>query len=329
MSHPSIPCLILFAVGCNIGGADLTPLEGSGEHASGKILGGSAPDAAEHDAVVALHELNRSGRPYVEPFCTGTLIREDVVLTAAHCLEGMSASDMAVYVGDDPRADMRYHLYDVSEISSHPDYDSWNILNDIGLVRLSSAITEGYTPVPELPASDELTTSDLGSTVNFAGFGDDGMGGYGVKLQVDGTIDAFGCGVSGCWGTSDTDTQISYEQRTTGPCMGDSGGPMFVYRSGVAYVAGITSYGDYWCAQYGVSTRVDAFEDFVTAFADELEDTGDFAPVCGDSVCDVGESCDGRDGTDRCRSDCHGRFRGPPSVQFCYVDGAGEGAGCP
>jgi len=50
---------------------------------------------------------------------------------------------------------------------------------------------------------------------------------------------------------------------------------------------------------------------------------------CGNGTCDVGESCDGRNGTVSCPDDCPGQTKGNPSNRFCYVDGVCEGAGCP
>lgn len=51
--------------------------------------------------------------------------------------------------------------------------------------------------------------------------------------------------------------------------------------------------------------------------------------VCGDGVCDMGESCDGRADTQRCRADCDGKTNGKPSRRFCVVEGVCEGPGCP
>lgn len=50
---------------------------------------------------------------------------------------------------------------------------------------------------------------------------------------------------------------------------------------------------------------------------------------CGDGVCSVGESCDGRSGTASCLSDCPGRTSGRTSRQYCYVNGVCTGAACP
>src|SRR5690606_35169171 len=120
-------------------------------------------------------------------------------------------------------------------------------------------------------------------------------------------------------------TQISYTQYDSGPCFGDSGGPAFVQRGGTWYLGGITSWGDAYCTQFGVSTRVDAYASWIAAFSSVPEPPDcsangtcnaecpagadpDCAPTggsCGDGVCGVGESCDGRGATSAC-GDCPG-----------------------
>jgi secreted trypsin-like serine protease len=324
---------VLLLAGCATDLSDLEVLEGTGSDVEGKIFGGSPPDQEMHSAVVGLHTLSRGGR-YVSssPFCSGTLITEDVILTAGHCLEGTAASKVAVYVGDDPSVDLVSGLYGVTEVLVHPSYNSRAITDDIALMRLARPVA-GVAPVAALPATLGLTSADIGATVNFAGFGVTETGSFGVKMQVDGTIDAAGCGVYGCPTAGDAATQFSYTQPQSGPCSGDSGGPAFLYRDSTPYVAGITSYGDANCTIYGVSTRTDAFDAFINAFIGTTEpiDTG-FPPVegdCGNGVCDEGESCDGRDATTMFDLDCAGKTGGKPSKRYCEVGASCEGPACP
>ncbi len=258
------------------GGDPIEVLPGSGdlEVAGQAIFNGTAANEPQHGAVVSLHQLV-SSQVYVAPFCSGTLIRGDVVLTAAHCLDAgkrkpkpMAPTALAVYVGDRPADDILEHLYIVKELAIHPDYNSRLNVNDIALIRLSTPVSEPVQPVPALPPALGFTDADIGATLNFAGFGRTETGESGVKLQVDLPLAGVGCVVEGCPDGGDTSSHISYVQTGAngGPCSGDSGGPAFLFRDGSPYVAGVTSYGDAYCTIYGVSTRTDTFDSFINEF---------------------------------------------------------------
>lgn len=51
-------------------------------------------------------------------------------------------------------------------------------------------------------------------------------------------------------------------------------------------------------------------------------------PVCGNDVCEVGESCDGRGGTIPCLGDCPGVTTGQMEDRYCWIDGVCTG-NCP
>lgn len=321
---------ITFALGLMSCGDMSRPVEvlpGTGQvgEASRPIYNGSVANQPFHGAVVSLHRL-ASGSVYVSPFCSGTLIKSDVVLTAAHCLTTVKGkkvkvtapSAVAVYVGNQPALDILSHLYLVQEVKVHSAYNDRSITNDIALIRLQNAVTEPVTPVPYLPASLGFTSADIGASLNFAGFGETETGSSGVKLQMDLPLGGLGCSVSGCPSAGDAATQISYAQPLTvgGPCSGDSGGPAFISRNGTTYVGGITSYGDSNCTIYGVSTRTDAFDAWISAFTNpppppDCSADGTCNPLCEagadpdcTSQCKASrESCSS--GSECCSGSCH------------------------
>ncbi len=331
------------------------------------INGQPAEDTtAEYAATVGLRYKVSGNFFSPTPSCTGTLISEDTVLTAAHCLTEVKgfkvnptkADAVRIMFGQDSTSDL---WVAVSEVSVHPGYNPSSLENDIALARLAGPAPAGFEPVPALPASLGLTAADVGTDLDFVGFGYSNLSktDIGVKLHNVLPLGALGCPTNvypGCFPGAPTDTQFSYSQvdqgQVEGPCNGDSGGPAFIQRGGVSYVAGITSYGDGPCTDYGVSTTVDAFEGYINAFVGEGGTPGpdcsadgtcndQCAPgddpdcgggdsgggSCGDGVCGAGESCDGRNGTSAC-SDCGGKTNGKPSERWCEVEGICEGPGC-
>ena len=309
-----------------------------------RIINGAPASSAvpQYAATVGIHQ--RSGDLVsAEMFCSGTLIANDVVLTAAHCCDEagafagnfnpMEAAEVAVYFGDGPAFlgnTPNGDFWGVTAVQIHPQYNRLALHNDICLVRLATNNT-GVTPIPHLPAALGITNADVGVSLDHAGFGysDLAFTDYGVKLHGAIPIGGMGCTMPGCPGGQPATTQFSYVQNDEGPCNGDSGGPAFIDRGGTIYTAGVTSYGDQACDQYGVSTNVSAFDGWINTFIGAGGGGGGGGPVCGNGTCEAGESCDGRSGTSSCISDCPGKLSGKASGRFCYVNGACTGAGCP
>jgi hypothetical protein len=275
----------------------------------GAIYGGDAADKPHHYATVAF--VSRSGDSVTrEAWCSGTLVAPDVVVTAAHCLDTarggrtfrtISPSRLAVFFGEDVQTDPNGVFVWASATLIHPDYNRRELLDDIALVRLSTPVVGGVT-VPGLPDSLGLTQTDAdnGTSLEFAGFGRTEVGYEDKLLHADGVIDGLGCTPDGCFGLDDPATQFSYLQQVAGPCFGDSGGPAYIQRGSSWYLAGLTSWGGDDCSgfgAFGVSTRVDAYEGWIAAFA------GPTGPDCSDdgacnASCPAGDDPDCTTGPD-------------------------------
>ncbi|HVH43436.1 MAG TPA: trypsin-like serine protease, partial [Labilithrix sp.] len=133
-----------------------------------------------------------------------------------------------------------------------PQFDTRQLTNDIGVVILAQD-----APVAPIALNDTMNASWQGRPLTFVGFGATngrtGAGG-GTKRAVSIALSQIGS------------TQFAYVDRTKNTCFGDSGGPAFAQdAAGNLLLAGVTSYGDQTCTQFGVDTRVDAFKSFIAA----------------------------------------------------------------
>jgi len=284
------------------------------------IYGGTPDRNPDHQAVVALVEDLGSGD--WGAFCTGTLITRTVVLTAAHCLDDTAPGDYQIFFGDD--ASRSGDRVTVLQHVQHPGWDAMDpaSADDVALIRLGAPAPAGVKPIPPLPGAKGLDATDLGTDLEFSGFGLTETGSADEKRHVLAGLDAVCPGPAGCQdgGLDLSPRTFGYTQEAGGPCSGDSGGPAFIVRNGYAYVAGITSYGD-TCDGYGVSTSVHPYQAWIEGWAfisgtevcdlrgdedgDGLADCDD--PDCGDHACCTGGPCVMREPEGGCRQAGDGR----------------------
>ncbi len=209
---------------------------------TGRIIGG-----ATFTDLPAVGALTYNG----SMLCSATLIDKRKVLTAGHCTSGFSASKMKFVIG--PTLSSAQYVLSVSKVEPHPQYSSsyYSINNDIGLVHLSQD-----APIAPLGVNSSMDSSWVGHNLLFVGYGANNgssQTGAGIKRAVTMAISQV------------KSSQFIYQDPSgKNTCNGDSGGPAFTKDANGNYlVAGVTSYGDYGCSQYGADTRVDTYLDFL------------------------------------------------------------------
>ena len=231
------------------------------------IVGGEDAEIQDYPYQVALLSTGGWGGGYA--YCGGSIINEYWILTAAHCVQGESASNTAVRMGSDANYASGGETYDAAEIIMHPNYNSNSMNNDIALIRLEDPISFNNSTQPVLLMCDpqvDLGVQDPGEMSWITGWGEDEGTTNSTQLQVVGVPIT----TSSNYGTNQIDADMimaGYSDGGYDSCQGDSGGPMVVLAAdGQTYLqSGVVSWG-YGCAEAGypgVYSRVSYFIDWI------------------------------------------------------------------
>jgi len=218
-----------------------------GELPQPMIVGGTPVNPAcpncKYDFMVSLQSSGWWGGH----FCGGSLVREDWVVTAAHCVQGESPSNLDVVIGlHNVNGTTGSQTRSVAEIIIHPQYSGNSLNNDYALLRLSSPITD-FEPI-QLCTDTNHDEEPVMSTTMGWGATSSGGSSSNTLLEVDVPIDDS----CGNYSNSDiTNNMVCAGDGNGGEdsCQGDSGGPLIMTNSDGEYeLIGIVSWG-YGCAE--------------------------------------------------------------------------------
>ena len=202
------------------------------------IVGGEEVDPAcpncKYESMVSL----RYGGGH---WCGGSLVRDKWVITAAHCVEGVSENSLQVKFGlHNVNSTSGAVTRNVSDIIIHPQYSGWSLDNDYALLELSSPVTT-FEPIKLITDNSHDDEPVMATTM---GWGATSSGGWGSTylMEVDVPIDES-CGNIG----NQTTNNMGCAGDNNGgedSCQGDSGGPLIMTNDEGEYeLIGIVSWG--------------------------------------------------------------------------------------
>ena len=195
------------------------------------IVGGGAPSAEGVGRSIVTIVGSRGN------FCTGALIAQRLVLTAAHCVQPGATYKIVEY-----GADRQPQLQDVKNVAIHPTFNmqamrAHRATADVALLQLEAPLKEknvsalGSPQVPIVTGSP-FTIAGIGVTVR-------GQGNTGGTVRIAGLV---ATGRPGSLQIRLVDPVGQGARDGLGACTGDSGGPVFEDRQGGPVIVGVVSW---------------------------------------------------------------------------------------
>lgn len=232
-----------------------------------KIVGGTEAPIGRYEYIALL-----MGEE--DPFCAGTLVSPEYVLSAAHC----SHHSYTVQIGRHDLTDdfEDYEEIDVEAEIIHPDFNSIDLNFDFMLIKL--AWPSEYQTIIMDDGSMDLAE---GRDVTVMGWGAECEGGDFSDVLLETEVDVVS--ITNCRNQypngAVTDNMICAAREDRDACQGDSGGPLIVNKgwSDEDVQVGIISWG-YGCADPdfpGVYSRVGEAYDWIMETIEEGVDTND------------------------------------------------------
>jgi len=187
-----------------------------------------------------------------EFICSGTLIKADLVLTAAHCARGLASTDVHrrwVAIGADQYDPSEAKYYkEVKSIWWNPRFSNKSLANDVALLLLDSPVDSKIAKPLGISSKSTYVAAKSMNSFSIYGWGLDQNGdkpsilqSANLKLQTSAAQKTYKTMFNpltmiGAGGFN------SVEKTYAGGCAGDSGGPLLGKFKGKTLLFGVTSY---------------------------------------------------------------------------------------
>ncbi|XP_021963664.1 trypsin-1 [Folsomia candida] len=235
------------------------------EEGATRIVGGREAKMHEFPWIVALMNKRRQ-------FCGGSIINNEWVLTAAHCIQHMSASDVA-------NLQLVFGDHDISNPNDAPiqtrkaymvlynkHFTMDKLQNDIGLIKLSSPVEYGKTIQPVCLHSGERSSIDK-KTGDIAGWGQLCEGCQQPSKLRTAQVNIWkheDCKKKYASIIEITEGMVCSGGKGQDSCRGDSGGSLTINSKTTAEQVGLVSFGVECGQTPGVYTRVSHYKDWIS-----------------------------------------------------------------
>jgi secreted trypsin-like serine protease len=226
-----------------------------------RIVGGQLTLIADNPWQVALIR-SAVAEPTRSQFCGGSIIRNEWILTAGHCVRNAIVREdptrLEVIAGSSQYAIGGERLK-VAAVHTHPNYNQTTMDNDFALLRLQTPMTKGQ--VIALAEANTALNDDMNMCVS--GWGATFEGGPGAVDLLGAVIPIVSntvCNQPDSYKGDILPSMFCAGKKLGGidSCQGDSGGPSSAMVNGRNTLIGVVSWGE-GCARrlkYGVYSRV-------------------------------------------------------------------------
>ncbi|XP_058791264.1 transmembrane protease serine 9-like [Phymastichus coffea] len=197
--------------------------------------------------------------------CGASLLSNDYVITAAHCLRKLKRSKIRIILGDHNQfetSDGQAVMRAVGAVVRHRNFDTESYNHDVALLKLRRPVVFSKTIRPVcLPQAGSEVAGKYGTVVGWGRTKEGGML-AGVVQEVSVPIlSTEQCRRMKYRASRITENMLCAGNGSQDSCQGDSGGPLLVDEAGRLEIAGIVSWG-VGCGRPGypgVYTRVNRY----------------------------------------------------------------------